>query len=94
MFSYVTENNTVVYSTDGLKYAKENAHKAFPKICTAVVVKSLPQRLLANFYTRLLNRGVPHKTFNHYNEAEEWCLIQYKEFQSNKRNPNLYSSVM
>ena len=83
-FLYTTENSSTVYTSEGLEYAKKHSNTTFPKLCTAVVAKSLAQKIIANFYTSLLNRTIPHKTFTNYNEAEAWCLKMYKTHQNNK----------
>lgn len=85
-FLYTTENNSVVYTGDGLKYAKEHSNTAFPKLCNAVVVKSLAHKLIANFYCNFLNRVIPHKTFTDYDEAEAWCLQMQTIHQTKKTN--------
>ncbi len=89
-FLYTTENNSVVYTVDGLKYAKEHSNTAFPKLCNAVVVKSLAHKLIANFYCNFLNRVIPHKTFTDYDEAEAWCLKMQTTHQTKKQTPILF----
>ena len=80
-FLYSPENNAVSYTDEALTYAKDAANTAFPKICIAVVVKTLAQKLLTNFYIKFFNKPSYRKTFNNYNEAEEWCKNLYKEYQ-------------
>ncbi len=84
-FLYSPENNAVSYTDEALNYAKDEANSAFPKICIAVVVKTLAQKLLTNFYIKFFNKPSSRKTFNDYSEAEKWCLIQYQEYQLNSK---------
>lgn len=87
-FLFTTEHSSASYTDEGLKYVKEFGNTAFPKICGAGVAKSLAHKLIANFYTGLLNRAIPHKTFTDYDEAEAWCLKMYKTRQTITIKPN------
>jgi hypothetical protein len=78
-FLYLPEDTTVIYSAEGLQFSKENSAKAFQKICTAVVIKSLAHRLIANFYNLTFNAKFPYKVFSNYEEAESWCIELYKK---------------
>jgi len=40
----------------------------------AVVVKSMAQRIMANFYLRFQRPSVPTRLFNSIHEAEKWLL--------------------
>lgn len=93
-FLYSTESNNIIYTPEALKYSRENTSTAFPKICVAVVVKSLAHKLIANFLSRLFVRDFPYKTFTIYHEAEEWCLNLYQKHQHNPKKPNSYSNVI
>jgi|GEM_PF-963219 len=79
-FLYLPEDATVVYTAEGLQFSKENSAKAFPKICTAVVIDSLAHRMIANFYNLVFNSKFPYKVFSNYEEAESWCIELYKKY--------------
>lgn len=78
-FIYMAEDTTVVYSYEGLNYSRQNSHKAFPKLCTAVVIESLAHRLIANFYSSIFNTMFPYRVFGNEEEAEEWCFQLIKK---------------
>lgn len=87
-FIYFAEDGSVVFTTEGNTYSKENQH-VFPKTCSAFVTKSLAQRLIANFYLKINKPANPSKLFKTQAEAENWCLEQL-ELASHKHQ----SSVM
>ncbi|HRF99912.1 MAG TPA: hypothetical protein PKZ75_02275 [Bacteroidia bacterium] len=74
-FIYFAEDGSVVFTTEGNTYSKQNQH-VFPKICNAFVTKSLSQRLIANFYLKINKPSYPSKLFKNQYEAEEWCFQQ------------------
>lgn len=82
-FIYSTEDISVVYTHEGLNYSRQNSHKAFPKICTAVVIGSLAHRLIANFYNSIFNHQFPYKVFDNHKEAETWCLQLTEKYRKN-----------
>lgn len=41
-------------------------------IAEAIVVHSLPQKMIANFYFRFLNEAYPARFFTNINKAKEW----------------------
>lgn len=86
-FIYFAEDGSVVFTTEGNTYSKENQH-AFPKICSAFVTKSLAQRLIANFYLKINKPANPSKLFKTQAEAENWCLEQL-ELASHKHQSNV-----
>jgi hypothetical protein len=45
----------------------------YKKVCVGVVVQSLAQRILGNFYFRTLGPKIPYKMFATAAEAERWC---------------------
>lgn len=74
-FMISAKSGSADYTTEGLAYAK--AHEAdWPKICVALCVKNLAQRLLANFYLKFNKPNYPHKVFDNIQEAEAWCTEQ------------------
>lgn len=85
-FIYFTEDGSVVFTTEGNTYSKQNQH-VFPKICSAFVTKSLSQRLIANFYLKINKPSNPSRLFKSQDEAEIWCFQQLdianKKHQSN-----------
>ncbi|MBI3520805.1 MAG: hypothetical protein HY062_15820 [Bacteroidetes bacterium] len=82
-FIYYVEDGSVVFTTEGNMYSKQNQH-VFPKICNAFIVKSLAQRLIANFYLKINKPVNPSKLFNTHEDAEAWCFEQLKV--SDKKN--------
>lgn len=84
-YLFYTEDDFVVYTSEGLKYAGDHSKTGFPKICSAVVVKPLAHKIIANFYIRLhSSKDLPIKVFNKLHEAESWCIAEYQKYQ-NKR---------
>jgi hypothetical protein len=82
-YMYFAEDGSVVFTTEGNAYSKQNQH-LFPKVCSAFVTKSLAQRLIANFYLRINKPTHPSKLFNNQIEAEHWCFQQLEEFNNKK----------
>jgi hypothetical protein len=76
-FIYCAEDGLVVFTNEGNTYSRQNQH-VFPKLCSAFVVKSLAQRLIASFYLKFNKPVTPSKVFNRPEEAETWCLAQLK----------------
>lgn len=80
-FLFWSEDGDVVYTNEAGKYSKLK-QDTYPKICIAVLVKTLGQRLLTNFYLKISRSKVPFMVFNNLKEAEEWCrkeCLKYKE---------------
>lgn len=72
-FLYYSEDETFVFSHEAIAYAKNN-QDSFPKVCIAVVVKNLAQRIVAKFYLKFSPQYSPLQIFNSKEEAEKWCL--------------------
>lgn len=87
-YLYSAEDGSVIFTTDGNAYSKQNQH-AFPKVCSAFVVTSLAHRLIANFYLKINKPVNPSKLFKDKEDAESWCFQQLKGHD--KKN---YSMVM
>ncbi len=77
-FIYHSEDGTANLNGEAKKFAKLNPNY-FHKSCVAVVVKSLAQRIMANFYLKTVRSGTPYQVFNTIIEAEKWCLDLLKE---------------
>jgi len=86
-FIYFAEDGSVLFTTEGNTYTKQNQN-AFPKTCSAFVTKSLPQRLIANFYLKINKPSHPSKLFKNQDEAEEWCF-QQSEIANKKHQSNV-----
>jgi hypothetical protein len=59
------------------KEARENSirnENDFPSIATAVIVKSLSYRIVANFYMKVNKPKIPFKSFKNEEEAVKWLL--------------------
>lgn len=62
-------------TNEALKYSREENIKRKDSILVeAVVVQSLAQRLMANFYYKLLKPNHPIKVFNDVEKAKEWLV--------------------
>lgn len=82
-FLITSENDTVIY-TDGARKSAKKHESLFPKLCMAVVMRSLAHKLIANFYYKVFKPNFPFKVFDDLNEAELWCKQQI-EAQKNKK---------
>lgn len=74
-FIFYCENDNVVYSEEARTYAKNN-EALFPKVCMAVLVKTLAHKLVANFYFKFHKPTYPYKVFDKLADAEAWCQQQ------------------
>lgn len=72
-FIYSAEDGSVVVTSDGRDFAKKEEY-SFPKVCNAVIVRSLAHKLLASFYLKINKPAFPFKVFNSMAEAEDWCF--------------------
>lgn len=85
-FIITGNSSSADYTSEGLAYAKAHEHD-WPKICVALCVRGLAQRLLANFYLKFNKPSHPHKVFVNLADAEIWCAEQLtktkgKDFES------------
>jgi len=71
-FLYYPEDDSFVFGSDAISYAKSNQN-SFPKLGIAVVVNSLAHKLVANFYLKISPQKSPFKIFNTMGGAEAWC---------------------
>lgn len=78
-FLFWAEDGDVVYTNEASKYSKSN-EDAYPKICIAVLVKTLGHRLIANFYLKFNKSKVPFMVFNNLKDAEVWCVKEYHKY--------------
>lgn len=83
-YIFYSEDESVIYTEEARRNAKQ--HEAlFPKICVAVIVNSLAQRMIANFYLNFHKPGYPFKVFEKMSDAEAWCLEEIaKENRPNR----------
>ena len=77
-YIYHAEDGTANLNGEAKKFMKLNPNY-FKKKCVAVVVKSLPQRIVANFYLKIAHSATPYKVFNTISEAEKWCLTFFEK---------------
>lgn len=77
-FMILSNSGSAAYSTDGLAYAKAHEND-WPKLCVALCIKNLPQRMLANFYLKFNKPTHLHKVFDTMPDAENWCLDQLEK---------------
>lgn len=77
-FIISSKSGSADYTSEGLAYAKAH-EKDWPKLCVALCVKNLPQRMLANFYLKFNKPSHLHKVFDAIPEAENWCLDQLEK---------------
>ncbi len=85
-FLYYPEDDTFVFGSDAIKYAKNNQN-SFPKLGIAVVVNSLAHKLVANFYLKISPQKSPFKIFNTMSGAEAWCYELMKKQQGKQLSP-------
>lgn len=81
-FIVSSKSGSADYTSEGLAYAKAHEHD-WPKLCVALCVKNLPQRMLANFYLKFNKPSHLHKVFDDMSEAETWCLYQIAKSRRN-----------
>lgn len=77
-FILSSKSGSADYTTEGLAYAKAHEND-WPKLCVALCVKNLPQRMLANFYLKFNKPNHLHKVFDSMPDAENWCLDQLEK---------------
>lgn len=83
-FLITSENDTVIYTDEARKSAKKH-ESLFPKLCMAVVMRSLAHKLIANFYNKVFKPSFPFKVFDDLNEAELWCKAQVEQQQNKNK---------
>ncbi|MBS1635543.1 MAG: hypothetical protein JST26_06430 [Bacteroidetes bacterium] len=76
-FIYFAEDGSTIYTEDARQYSRDN-EDGFPKLCIAVVVKTLAHKLVANFYLRFNRPKCLFKVFDDMDAAEAWCKEQYE----------------
>ena len=81
-FIISAKSGSADYTTEGLVYAKAHEND-WPKLCVALCIKNLAQRMLANFYLRFNKPTYTHKIFDSISAAETWCL---SEIENSKKN--------
>lgn len=70
-----------------LEYIASDPYSKKIRLADAIVVKSLPNRLIANFYIRFFKPNEPTKLFNSLDSAEEWLFKKKNEYlKSNNEN--------
>lgn len=75
-YIYYAEDGSVMYTESARAYSREHEDD-FPKLCIAVVVKTLAHKLIANFYLKFNKPGCLFKVFDKMEVAETWCQQQY-----------------
>jgi hypothetical protein len=85
-FIYNTKDGTSTMTFEARKFATQNTGY-YKKLCVAIVVNSLSQRILGNFYLNTVKAQVPYKLFNSLTEAEKWCTKQISKKLGNKPLP-------
>lgn len=78
-FLYYPEDDSFVFGSDAISYAKNNQN-SFPKLGIAVVVYNLAHKIVANFYLKFSPQTSPFKIFNSMNGAETWCRELVKKY--------------
>ena len=76
-YIYHAEDGTANLNGEAKKFMNLNPNY-FQKKCVAVVVKSLPQRLVANFYLKMTRSSTPYKVFNSLVDVEKWVLTFFE----------------
>ncbi len=70
-YLHIHQDYTSCYSIDGRQYLAKH-QSSFNYKSLGVVVKSLSQRMIANFYVRSAQPNFPYKVFSEEVEAEKW----------------------
>lgn len=71
-YIYSAEDGTANLNGEAKKFGRLNPNY-FKKKCIAVVVKSLAQRIMADFYLKIIKSDTPYKVFGNMEDAEKWC---------------------
>lgn len=74
-YLFYAEDDSVIYTEEARRDAKTNEN-LFPKVCIAVMVKTLAHKLVANFYFKFHKPNYPFKVFDKTQDAEAWCYEQ------------------
>jgi hypothetical protein len=82
-YIYNTADGTSTLTFEARKFASQH-NEYYKKACVAIVIQSLPQRIVGNFYLRTVKQTVPYKLFNSLKEAEKWCSKQIEKNQKGK----------
>jgi hypothetical protein len=85
-FIYNTKDGTSTMTFEARKFATQNT-EYYKKLCVAIVINSLSQRILGNFYLNTVKAQAPYKLFNSLKDAEKWCVKQIEK-KSRKRSVN------
>ena len=75
-YIYFAEDGSAIYTEDARHYSRSH-EDSFPKLCIAVVVKTLAHKLIANFYMHFNKPKCLFKVFDDMEAAEAWCREQY-----------------
>lgn len=86
-FIYNTKDGTSTMTFEARKFATQNT-EYYKKLCVAIVINSLSQRILGNFYLNAVKAHVPYKLFNSLEDAEKWCT---KQINKKLRNNPLHT---
>ncbi len=70
-YLHIHEDYSSCYSIEGRQYLTKH-QSSFNYKSLGVVVKSLSQRMIANFYIRSAKPSFPYKVFSEEVEAEKW----------------------
>jgi hypothetical protein len=63
---------------DGIREYLSSLSRKQSKIAEAFVIRNLSQRILANFYVRVLRPGCPSEVFEREDEAVKWVQMYCK----------------
>ncbi len=69
----ISKQNTSM-SVEAISFTAKGAHASYV-LAEAVVITSLTQKILGNFYLKINKPKVPTAFFNSLNEAEKWILL-------------------
>lgn len=81
---YYTADGTSTLTFEARKFAAQHSEE-YPKLSVAIVITSLSQRLIGNFYLKTIRQRVPYKLFNSLAEAEKWSHRQLSSVSKNNK---------
>lgn len=72
-------------SSDSMKHSARDPELNKTRIAEAVLVKSLPNMLLARFYIRILKPICPTRVFKNKEQALNWLDLRKEIYEANKK---------
>lgn len=77
-------NKPGIISTPEARKTGAEMHLKFPKVADALVVNSLAEKLIANFYIKFNRPSVPTRMFTNEKDALSWLREQLHLYNQNR----------